>query len=234
MLTNHRRAFWWSALLLASCLAALFLVGRHHPTAAPGTSWPVVGEVDQAVSDWVGEIRVAPLTWLFRFLNVLGGGIVTIPLRIVAVALLAHRRRWRAFGAFTLTWASSEIVLAVLKWWFHRGRPLDGPLVETVGYSFPSGHAVAAAATAVALVFAFLPAGPTRRHWEWIAVGFAFLMAVSRVYLRAHWLSDVVAGVLLGTGIAIFWAAAVTEYRDRWHARRGTSHPASSTATPDT
>ncbi|MGZ8578279.1 MAG: phosphatase PAP2 family protein, partial [Actinomycetota bacterium] len=39
-------------------------------------------------------------------------------------------------------------------------------------------------------------------------------MAFSRVYLAAHWFSDVVVGTLLGSGIAIFWAAAVTEMRD--------------------
>ena len=46
-----------------------------------------------------------------------------------------------------------------------------------------------APATAVALVLAFFPAGPTRRKWEWVAVGFAFVMAFSRVYLHAHWFS---------------------------------------------
>jgi undecaprenyl-diphosphatase len=96
-----------------------------------------------------------------------------------------------------LTWAASELVLTWLKTWFHRGRP-PGALVETVGYSFPSGHAVAGAATAVALVLAFMPAGHERRVWEWIAAAFAFVMAFSRVY-RPRTGSDMVAGVLLGS-----------------------------------
>ena len=78
-------------------------------------------------------------------------------------------------------------------------------------FSFPSGHATAAAATAVALVLAFLPAGASRRKWEWLAAVFAFVMAFSRVYLHAHWFSDVVAGVLLGAGIAIGAFALVNE-----------------------
>jgi undecaprenyl-diphosphatase len=73
---------------------------------------------------------------------------------------------------------------------------------------------VAGAATAVALVLVLLPAGPKRRRWELAAVAFAFVIALSRVYLQAHWFSDVVAGVLLGAGVALGSVGLVTEIRD--------------------
>ena len=225
MLTNHRRALVWSVLLLLGCVLSLFLVGRHPPSAAPDTTVPFVGALDESVYHLVDDIRVAPLTWVFRILAVVGAGAVTIPLRAVASVVLMAQRRWRAFAAFVLTWISAEILLIVLKSWFHRGRPPD-PLVSTnLSPSFPSGHAVAGAATAVALVLAFFPPGRERRRWEWIAVAFSFTMAFSRVYLNAHWFSDVVAGVLLGSGVAIFWAAAVTEFRDMWWRRHGRPVP---------
>lgn len=225
MLTNHRRAFFWSILLLMGCLLSLFLVGRHAPQTAPDTTVWFVGAFDESVYHWVDDIRVAPLTWLFRILAVVGAGIVTVPLRAIASIVLIAHRRWRAFSAFVLTWISAEVMLTLLKMWFHRDRPPDA-LVSTNGsFSFPSGHAVAGAATAVALVLAFLPPGPERRRWEWIAVAFSFTMALSRVYLNAHWFSDVVAGVLLGAGIAIFWAATVTEIRDIWWRRHGRPIP---------
>jgi membrane-associated phospholipid phosphatase len=72
----------------------------------------------------------------------------------------------------------------------------------------------------VALVLAFFPPGRTRRRWELIALAFSFLMAVSRVYLAAHWFSDVVAGVLLGAGIAIGSAVLVMEIWVRATGRR--------------
>ena len=213
MLTNHRRALWYALGLLAACVLALVAVGRH-PAGVPGTvtTVPVVGRLDGSMYRWMDDIRVDPLTLLFRFLNVAGGGLVTIPLRAVVSVYLVARRWWRKAAAFVLTWIVSEIALTVLKMYFHRTRPLD-PLVMTKGFSFPSGHAVAGAAVAVGIVLAFFPAGE-RRRWEWAAAGFAFVMAFSRVYLNAHWFSDVVVGVLLGSGIAIAAAVLVTEVRD--------------------
>jgi membrane-associated phospholipid phosphatase len=224
MLRDHRRAFGWALALLAICLASLFTVGRHPAEAAPTTTVPFIGRFDADVHAWMDDIQNGTLTWISKALDRIGGGAVTIPLRIVAVLLLAFWRRWRSVLTFTLTWAVSELALSSMKIWFHRGRP-TGALVGTSGFSFPSGHAVAASATAVALVFAFLPSGERRRIWEWIAVTFAFVMALSRVYLSAHWFSDVVIGTLLGSGIAVLMAATVTEARDVWFQREGVPIP---------
>jgi len=105
------------------------------------------------------------------------------------------------------------------KGWYMRARP-PGILVETQTYSFPSGHAVATASIGVALVLVSMHAGPHRRRWELVAAAAAFVMALSRVYLSAHWLSDVVAGTLLGVGVALGSAALVTEVRLVWRKRR--------------
>ena len=220
MLTDHRRAFLWSVALLLTTVGMLLLVGPSSGGLAPATAAPFVGDVDATVWSGMAEIRFAPLTSLFHALNIIGSGLLTIPIRVVASVILALHRRWRAFTAFVLTWATSEIAVRLLKELFDRGRP-PGSLVDTSGPSFPSGHAVAGAATAIALVLAFLPEGPRRRRWEWAAAAFAFTMALSRVYLRAHWFSDVVAGTLLGSGIAIFWFAALTSFRDVWRRRHG-------------
>ena len=227
MLTNHRRAIGWSAVLLGAMIFVFVAVGRHPPELAPKTTLPFVGEFDLSVYHWMDDIRNGVLTLLARVLNVLGGGIVTIPLRVVVAVWLAFRKRWRAFATWVITWAAAELILSAAKAFFHRGRP-PLPLVDVVGFSFPSGHAVAAAATAAALVLVLLPAGPARRRWEFVAIGFAFVMALSRVYLNAHWFSDVVAGVLLGAGVALGSAGLVTEVREialRRKARAASTSP---------
>jgi membrane-associated phospholipid phosphatase len=206
VLTNHRRALLYAAGLLTLTVLVFALVWFD-------ATRPAVQAVDDVVYRGTDDIRNDPLTVVARVLNVLGGGWVLIPLRIVVAAFLAVRRRWRALVTWLLIWLVAEVALVVFKAWYARPRPPD-PLVGVNGFSFPSGHAVATAATAIALVLVLLPAGHHRRQWEVYAALFSFAMAMSRVYLNAHWFSDVVAGTLLGAGIALTVAGVVTEVRD--------------------
>ena len=214
LLDDHRRAVLYAVLLLGGLILMLVGVGKHPTELAPETTLPAIGRFDASVYDAVVQIRNTVLTAVFKLFDLTGKGIVTIQLRIALVAVLLVRRRFAAAIAFALVWASSEIAIEVLKGYFMRGRP-PLPLVETVGYSFPSGHATAGAAIGASIVLAFLRPGHRRRVWIGIAVLLAFAMAFSRVYLGAHWLSDVVTGVLLGSVCAILGFAIVDEIRHR-------------------
>ena len=229
--TDHRRALRVAIGLLGCLIFMLVAVGRHDEGAAPVTTLPAIGDLDATIAAWFVDIRVGALTGLFKVLNVLGGGLITIPLRAAVSIWLLIRRRFVALSAFVLTWAASEAALTTLKIFFHRGRPA-GRLVDTSGFAFPSGHAVAGSALVVALVLVFFPPGERRRKWELLAVAFAFVMALSRVYLAAHWFSDVVTGVLLGSGIALGSAALVTEIRNVLIARGAIARPATPPGDP--
>jgi undecaprenyl-diphosphatase len=102
----------------------------------------------------------------------------------------------------------SEVAIGSLKALFDRPRPA-GSLVAVTGGSFPSGHALAASVTAVAAVIALFPEGPRRYWWGVGAAIFSLTMGLSRAYLAAHWLSDAVAGVMLGTSFALASALVV-------------------------
>ena len=148
---------------------------------------------------------------------------MTILLLCVA-GYLAWRRRWWHFAAFVAAIASSEILIGTLKGIYDRSRP-TGSLVATSGASFPSGHSIAATVTVVAAVIALVPPGRRRAWWGAGAVAFSVLMALSRAYLAAHWLSDAIAGVLLGTSCALLAALVVGALQRRWRGHHP-SHPA--------
>ena len=164
--------------------------------------------------------RTAPVTVIARFFNLLGLVYVTLPVRIAIAGYLALRRRWWHFAAFVAAIVLSEVLIGTLKGIYDRARP-PGSLVATSGASFPSGHSIAASVTIVAAVIALVPPGRRRAWWGVSAVAFSILMAASRAYLGAHWLSDAIAGVLLGTSCALLAALVVGSLQRRW----GRRHP---------
>jgi len=184
------------------------------------------GSVLQPLDDWWRERMVAGeaawITLMAKVLDVLGGAFVTWPLRIGMAVFLGVRKYWVLFCYWIGTVLVSELTIGALKTAYDRPRP-PGSLVETTGASFPSGHSVAGAATAVALVIVLLAPGAHRRIWEVRAGLFALVMGMSRVYLRAHWLSDVLAGLLLGAATALAFGAVADEFRRRSHQGRATS-----------
>jgi membrane-associated phospholipid phosphatase len=207
MLVDSRRALWVSGGLLLGAVALGVLV------TDPATL-PAVQAVDDAVWRAAGAVENPPTTAVAIGLSWLGSAWVNWPLRIAALGLLAWRRHWLRLAAFSLAVLTSEVLIGTVKSAVDRPRP-PGSLIVTTGASFPSGHAVASAVTAVGLVLAVVAPGPARWRWEVRAVEFAVVMALSRVYLRAHWLSDTVAGGLLGAGLALGWPALLMAVRLR-------------------
>jgi membrane-associated phospholipid phosphatase len=212
MLADPRRSLGWAALMLGGALVLFLLVWNTS-----------THEVIQSVDDWfldlVESLRWQPLVELAKVFDFLGGTYCNWLIRIVVLAILAYRRQWLSLGAFALAIVASEAMIGPMKALYDRPRPPHA-LVGTSGASFPSGHAVSSAVTAVGLVIVLLPPGHTRWVWERRAALFAALMAFSRTYLGAHWLSDVVAGALVGSGIAILCPALLVDLRVRVNARR--------------
>lgn len=154
---------------------------------------------------WMAEVvehRSPVWTVPALFFNYVGGGLlgsVVIPVVIFALLLAFHRPWGAAF--FGIASVLSVICVQVLKHTVGRARPSDILVTSDTG-SFPSGHTANAATMAV--VFAIL----FPRVWVWCAgAAWSLLMAVSRTYLGAHWLSDTIGGLLLGAGVAVIvWA----------------------------
>ncbi len=164
----------------------------------------------QGIDDWV-YVAVVEFDVLVAFatsLDLIGSLRLMAPFVIVVAIYLAWRRRWTALAFWVAVAVVSQLLVGTMKVAYARPRPPIA-LVDTTGYSFPSGHALTGAAIAFALVVVMVPPGPRRRGLWIVAAMYAVVMAWSRVYVQAHWLSDVTAGAAIGTAVAISAALVI-------------------------
>lgn len=171
----------------------------------------------QTVDDWFRELMVSwrwgPAVRVSAWLSTGFGAPVGWGLRAVATVVIALRRRWLALAAWGVTVLAGELCTGPVKALVDRPRP-PGALIETSAAAYPSGHAIASAITAIGVVMA-LTSGRRRLHWMIGAVVLAAAVALSRTYLSAHWLTDVLGGSLIGAGLALAIPEGAEVARDR-------------------
>ncbi len=180
-------------LIALSCVLGFWIYTHGDPPFAVDVWWNAA----------VAEMWSPILTGFSRVMNWVGAGwfgILVVPIG-GAILLIVMRRPWAA-AYFLAAEAVSAGGVQVLKHLFGRVRPEDIIVVSDYG-SYPSGHVANAATLAVAAAVIF------PRLWVMIVgAAWVILMAFSRTYLHAHWLSDTVGGALLGAGAALLVAAA--------------------------
>jgi undecaprenyl-diphosphatase len=167
-----------------------------------------------AIDVWWNQLfasaPIHPLLTVALAMNDIGGYITAIFIVPVggALALFLTGRRWTALY-FLAASAGSALLVQVLKHTFGRARPEDILVLADYG-SFPSGHTANAATIAVVAAIVFPSAWVRVAGAAWIV-----LMAFSRTYLHAHWLSDTAGGALVGAGAALVLAAVFSRLRAR-------------------
>jgi membrane-associated phospholipid phosphatase len=187
-------------------LVCLALAGVLTAVVVARTSW--VQPADGRWLRWMLDIRSAPGVFVAKVLNVVAGGTVMWIVRLAIAAALALWRRWRALAIFAAAQLCAELCIGPVKALVNRPRP-PGPLIAVSGQSMPSGHAVAAAVTAVALALILTRPGRSRLLALAVAGAWSILVGLSRTYLSAHWLTDVLVGLLIGAGWATLWFGAL-------------------------
>ncbi|MFZ2527975.1 MAG: phosphatase PAP2 family protein [Rhodococcus sp. (in: high G+C Gram-positive bacteria)] len=176
--------------------------------------------VDVAVLDWMLGIREPPITTTATVVTHTGGTVGIAILATVATLLLLRASRPQdalmVAGAVLTGWP----VMSLLKLLFARTRPPQPErLVDLSTHSFPSGHAMMSAILAVTLAAVLArssrPQGARRTMLYGGLAGYTVAVGLTRVYLAAHWLTDVVAGWILGSLWALLWVWLVTRVRIR-------------------
>jgi len=190
-----------------------------------GTAWLFFGvledvvagdplvRADQSVYQLMQGLRTPWGDRVMVILTELGDGVV-IALVVVAVLVwLLWRRYWRAAAYWTAAVGFGQTATTMIKLGLQRPRPLADLYDGLSTYAFPSGHA-----TMSMVVYGFLAVLVARsfsasRRWLIYAVAalLIFAIALSRLYLGAHWLSDVIGGLSLG--LAWICLLAIAYYR---------------------
>ena len=192
------RALPWATLVLATVSALAFLAlgvlafNQHF------------FDLDHSAHDMVRAGIYPQLRPLMQALSRIGSGYVLIPLTIVAYVLL-RRRGHRAARWVPGMLAGAFVVFALAKWIVARPRPKLSP------YGFPSAHTFGAVVFFGGVIYALWTI-EMRPLWRWVGtIGLLLLIvgvAVSRLYLRSHWLSDVLGGVTGGAAYLLFFLMA--------------------------
>ncbi len=213
--------------LLVAGLVLLVLGIALTAVIATAGGLAAVQRVDDEFRELMVSLRWSPLVTVSEMLALVFSTVVLWPIRVAVTVVIAVRRHWLALAAWLSAVLLSELAIGPVKGLLDRPRP-PGALIETSQASYPSGHAIASAVTAIGVVMA-LTTGRRRLHWMVGAVCIATAVALSRTYLSAHWLSDVVGGSLLGAGLALAVPEAFEVVRDR---RRRVTAPAAAAPAP--
>jgi undecaprenyl-diphosphatase len=216
---------YWHRMRLRPRLALAALAG--FVIAVPVTllalgaraEWAPVRNLDLGIADALhGSVGSRPwLLSLLRLLNVvLHPWVFRVAILVLVIVLVWRGARRLAWWA-GITMLTGSLLGFSLKLLVARTRPdFDLPLATAPGYSFPSGHALNSTVGVLVLVLAVLPALPGVRTR--VAVWLAGLLVIAatgfdRIGLGVHYLSDVVAGWLVGVALVAATAAAFETWR---------------------
>ena len=181
---------------------------------------PQMALADAAIGQFVQGLRTDWATAAMVGITMLGDMAVLLPLALMLIAVLAAGRQWVLAGAVTAASLAGVVFVPLFKTLLHRARPI--PMYQSAdGFSFPSGHSTLA--TIIFGMLALFVAQSLPARFRGVVYGsFATLIALiglSRVYLQAHWPSDVLAGMLFG-GALVSVVALLLHARDVTVARR--------------
>jgi membrane protein DedA with SNARE-associated domain/membrane-associated phospholipid phosphatase len=163
--------------------------------------------LDTELLDVADDLYNAALADVAKVVSAFGAPVTMTIVVVSAAILVAAYRRWTEAVVLVLGFGLTYATVHIAKASIDRPRPAD-PLVETSLSSFPSGHAAYATAyIAVALILTRRLGLIANAALVTVAIVLVAAIGLSRIYLRAHYWSDVAAGWGIGCGIFAALAA---------------------------
>ena len=157
--------------------------------------------IDNAVASFILGLRNDKLTHIMTLITNIGGSYCLICISIIIFIISIIRTRKPSF-TIIINLVTVFLLSQLFKLIFHRGRPNDIFLTYANGYSYPSGHTMVS--TAYFLVLSYLICQKIKNKTlkvfvNIISIILIILIAISRLYLGVHYLSDIIAGFLLAS-----------------------------------
>ncbi len=196
--------------LVAAGFVGLFICLMAFGAIAEDVHEQEASALDALATPLLHDLSSPTLDALMNAIAALGSPLVVVPLFVVAVVLLIWRGHRRQAAFLTVLVAGSLILNQSLKLVFQRPRPqLDWANVQPE-YSFPSGHSMNSLVFYVGLALIVWAIWGRRAGLIALvaAIGLAFLIGLSRIYLGYHYFTDVVGGFLAGAAWLLIVVAA--------------------------
>jgi membrane-associated phospholipid phosphatase len=200
------KKFWAALMLLSLELVVVFAVFFSalflFILLARMIFWNNKYEFDISVFAFFSKYVSAPNSDLMQFVTFLGSHYFLVAANILLVAyfLFLKKHKWYAIKIPVIS-LSSLLIMLLLKQIFNRQRP-DTPLLEAaMGLSFPSGHAMMSLSFYGLLIYiSYISIQVKWVKWIMISVLGLLILSIglSRIYLRVHYASDVIAGFCIG------------------------------------
>lgn len=159
-------------------------------------------ELDTNIFNYLANYISNVNTSVMQVFSFLGAHYFLIPANLLLVFyfLVTRRERWYSIKVPVIS-LSSLLLMLVLKQFFHRDRPLVPLLEAAKGLSFPSGHAMMSS-TFYGLIIYLVWRNIENKTLKWVItillLLIIFFIGLSRIYLRVHYPTDVMAGFCLG------------------------------------
>lgn len=192
---KNKRLIAIVVLMILFCIVAIFINTKTNLI------------IDDKIYNVISMLHSNIATIFFKAITILGNGKI---IGCLCIMLLLLNKTRNIIGIpVSIVTSLSGILNIMLKNIFERQRPLLDQLVYEDSFSFPSGHSMATATIYSMIIYLsckYIKNKKLKYLVNILSVMLIFLIGISRIYLRVHYFTDVIAGWILGIVIVLMFS----------------------------
>lgn len=198
-----KKNFIW---LLCFCFFLVFLIIGHSILRKE------ILELDKIVYNFINSFSTNKLTLFFKIITQFAGGYILVGICILTFLFIKKKRY---FTLISLNLINTTLFNQILKLMFARERPFGIAIIDENGYSFPSGHSMAAMSFYGLLIYIIFKSKISTKIKYILIIILSLLIlliGISRIYLGVHYTSDVIGGFCLSVSYLIIFTRIIEDY----------------------